>query len=174
LIFVVFAFWKRWQNFKWNHQHLLNYMHTCGEYRSYLYMKLWSERIIPCRVIIMINFKLVRVIELFALLPSLHHITRLPSNLFKTLTFSCWHQKGYPKLNYKTFLWIIWLFKSKLVFLIIRNITKLQNSAFCYAPCTEIFSRFDFSFPCNIYIRKPCGTTNIPLDQEHCGACSLL
>jgi len=72
-------------------------------------MKLWSERKIPCRVIIMINFKLVRVIELFALLPSLHHITRLPSSLFKTLTFSCWHQSGYPKPNYKKFLWIIWL-----------------------------------------------------------------
>jgi len=46
--------------------------------------------------------------------------------------------------------------------------------AFYSAPCTGIFSRFDFSFPCNFYIRKPCGTTNIPLDQENCGACSLL
>ena len=78
LIFVVF---------KWNHQHLLSYMHTCGEYKSYLWMKNRSEIKIPCRVIIMINFKLVCVIEIYALLPSLHHITRLPSNLIKILTF---------------------------------------------------------------------------------------
>ena len=53
-------------------------------------------------------------------------------------------------------------------------ITKLQKSAFYSAPCTGIFSRFDFSFPCNFYISKPCGTANIPLNQENCGACSLL
>ena len=50
----------------------------------------------------------------------------------------------------------------------------MQKSAFYSAPCTAIFSRFDFSFPCNFYIRKPFGTTNIPLYQENCGACSLL
>jgi len=137
-------------------------------------MKLWSERKIPCRVKIMINFKLVCVIELFALLPSIHHITRLPSNLIKTLTFSCWHQLGYPKLNYKKFLWILWLKQVGFLDNTPIFITKLQKSAFYSAPCTGIFSRFDFSFPCNFYIRKPCGTTHIPLDQENCGACSLL
>ena len=55
-----------------------------------------------------------------------------------------------------------------------NNTTKVAKSGFYSAPCTGIFSRFDFSFPCNFYICKSCGTTNIPLDQENCGACSLL
>ena len=102
---------------------------------------------------------------------SLHHMTRLPSNSIKTLKF--WHQLGCPILCFTLFMHYMTkegcfldntpLFK-----------TKWQKCWFYSAPCTGIFSRFDFSFPCNLYIRKFCGTTHIPLDQENCGACSLL
>ena len=123
----------------------------------------------------MINSKRVRVIQLFALLPSLHHMTRRPSNSIKTLTFSILASIRLPNtLFYDIVLWILWL--KQVGFLDNTPIFKLkwQNCLFYSAPCMGIFSRFDFSIPCNFYIRKSCGTTNIPLNQENCGACSLL
>jgi len=53
-------------------------------------------------------------------------------------------------------------------------LNQIAKNGFYSALCTGIFSRFDFSFPCNFFICKSRGTTNIPLDQENCGACSLL
>jgi len=122
-------------------------------------MKLWSERKIPCRVIIMINFKLVRVIELFALLPSLHLITRLPSNLFKTLTFSCCHQYGYPKRNYKKFLWILWLKQVGFLDNTLIFITKLQKMHFTLHPARE------FSLASIFHSRVTLKFTNLAAQQ---------
>ena len=58
--------------------------------------------------------------------------------------------------------------------LILKNLENIDTAGNRAAPCTGMVSRFNYSFPCNFYIRKYCGTINIPLDQENCGACSLL
>jgi len=42
--FVVFRFFKRRHNFKWNHQHSLSYMNKVCDYKSYIEMKIWSEK----------------------------------------------------------------------------------------------------------------------------------